>query len=247
MPIQMKMKKNKYKIEFHVHTSASHDSILLKYFLLLMCKLKKINCLAIADHNEIKNALKYKKFFEKKGIQIIVSEEILTKDGEIIGLYLKEKIEPNLTVEETINEIKKQKGLVYVPHPFDKKRNKTVLSKNKILTNKDKINFIECYNGRNVSEEYNQEQEKIAIESGITKLVGSDAHTFYEIGRNYCLVNSLKKETLEEAIKNATFKKSKCIKFAHFNTKIVRLFKLIKGGKWNELSRIINKKLKKSK
>lgn len=241
------MKKEKYKVEFHIHTSASHDSILTKYFLFLMCKLRKIDCLAIADHNEVKNALKYKEFFEKKGIKIIVSEEILTKDGEIVGLFLNERIEPNLSLEETIKRIRNQEGLVYVPHPYDGKRSKTVLSKEIIKKNKKNIDFIECHNGRNVKKEYSKVQNEIAEEIGITKIVGSDAHTFYEIGRNYCIVNSFEKKELKEEIKNATFIKKDCIKFAHLNTKFVRLYKIIKGGKWDELSRIINKKLKRNK
>ena len=241
------MKNEKYKVEFHIHTSASHDSILTKYFLFLMCKLRKINCLAITDHNEVKNALKYKEYFEKRGITIIVGEEILTNDGEVVGLFLNKRIEPYLSLEETIKEIRKQEGLVYVPHPFDNKRSKTVLSEAIIAKNKKNIDFIECHNGRNEKKEYSVIQNDIAEEVGITKIIGSDAHTFYEIGRNYCIVNSIEKNRLKKEIKNATFVKKDCIKFAHLNTKFVRLYKIIKGGKWNELSRIINKKLKRSK
>jgi len=237
----------KYKMEFHVHTSISNDSFLTKKFLFLMCKLKKINCLAITDHNEIDNAIKFKDYFEKRGIKIIVGEEIFSKDGEIIGLYLTKKINPDLSAIETIEEIKKQNGLVYIPHPYDEKRYKTVLKKEVIVENKDKIDFIECHNGRNILEKYSDMQNSIAEELGLVKIVGSDAHTFYEIGRNYCEVSSLERKDLTNEIKNAKFTKKKCIKFAHFNTKNVRLLKMIKGGKWNELSRIINKRFRRSR
>ena len=237
----------KYRIEFHVHTSISNDSFLKKRFLFLMCKLKKINCLAITDHNEIDNAIKYKEYFEKHGIKVIAGEEIFSKDGEIIGLFLTKKISPNLSAFETINEIKKQNGLVYIPHPYDEKRYKTVFKKDTLLEIKDKVDFIECHNGRNVLQKYSDIQSSIADELGLVKIVGSDAHTFYEIGRNYCEVSSLEKEDLINEIKNANFVKKKCIKFAHFNTKIVKLLKMIKGGKWNELSRIINKRFRRSR
>lgn len=241
------MNKKMYKIEFHIHTNASHDSFLNKHLLAFMCKIKKINCVAITDHNEIKNAISYKKFLEKKGIKVIVGEEILTKDGEIIGLFLNKKIQPFLSAIQTIKEIKKQDGIVYVPHPFEPKRSKTVLKYEVIKNNKNLIDFIECHNGRNRDKNCSIKQDEIATNLKIRKIIGSDAHTFYELGRNYCTVNSLEKDELINEIERAYFVKKKCIQFAHFNTKIVRLIKIVKGGKWNELSRIINKKIRKRK
>ena len=94
------------KAEFHIHTRYSKDSILNKYFILIMCKIKGIKLLAITDHNEIKGALKYSKFLKKHNIDVIIGEEIMTNCGEIIGLFLTKRIEPNLSVEETINLIK---------------------------------------------------------------------------------------------------------------------------------------------
>lgn len=241
------MKKGKYKIEFHVHTSESKDSLLSNAFLFLMCKIKGIDCIAITDHNEIKNALKIKKIFEKRRIKVIVGEEIFTKDGEIIGLYLAKKILPGLSLKDTVKEIKRQNGLVYIPHPYDEKRHKSVIKFDYIKEIASDVDFIECHNGRNIKRKFTSKQEKIADLLNLRKIVGSDAHTFYEIGRNYCIVDSIEKKDLITEIQNAVFVKKECINFAHFNTKIVKIIKLIKGGKWNELSRIINKKLKRNK
>lgn len=240
--------KEKYNVEFHVHTRYSKDSFLGKVFLFLMCKIKKIDCIAITDHNEIDGAIKYKKFFERHKIDVIVGEEIFTNDGEIIGLFLKEKIEPSLSAEETIVQIKKQNGIVYIPHPYDEKRNKTVI-KTEILNiiYKD-ADLIECHNGRNIKIEFSNKQEEIANKYNIKKVVGSDAHAFYEIGRNYCVVGEkINRNNIKSVISKAEFKTKKCIRFAHFHTKIVRLAKMIKGGQWNELSGIINKKLNRNR
>ncbi len=240
--------KKKYKTVFHVHTKFSHDSFLGKHFLFLMCKLKGINCIAITDHNEIKGALKYKTFLKKHNIEVIVGEEIFTNDGEIIGLFLKNKISSNLSAIETIREIKKQNGIVYIPHPYDEKRYKTVIKPEVLKKIYKDVDLIECHNGRNIKKEYSVKQNQIADKYGLIKIVGSDAHTFYELGRNYCITSEIvTRENIKCLIDKSIFKTNKCIKFAHFNTKIVRLLKLIKGGKWNELSRIINKRFKKSR
>ena len=54
-------------------------------------------------------------------VKVIVAEEVKTADqGEVIGLFIEEKIPRGLTLQETVAEIKRQGGLVYVPHPFDR-------------------------------------------------------------------------------------------------------------------------------
>lgn len=234
----------KVRAEFHVHTRFSKDSILNKYFLLLMCKIKKINLLAITDHNEIRGALKYKSFFLKHKIEIIVGEEIMTTNGEIIGLYLEKKISPNLSVKKTIDEIRKQGGLVYLPHPYDEKRYKTVLDKECQKKYKNEIDFIEVHNGRNIKEDFDKRQEEIQKKLNITPIIGSDAHTFFEVGRNYVELEYNGKENLVESINKASFHKRKCILFAHKVTKLARIIKMIESGDISGIFRIVIRKCK---
>ena len=56
----------KYKTEFHIHTRGSKDSILSYLILLIQCKINKIDCIAITDHNEVNWAIKHKESFEKR-------------------------------------------------------------------------------------------------------------------------------------------------------------------------------------
>ncbi|MBQ7140954.1 MAG: PHP domain-containing protein [Bacilli bacterium] len=241
----------KIKAEFHIHTRYSKDSILNKYFILLICKIKKIKLIAITDHNEIEGALKYKKFLKKFNIDVIVGEEIMTKKGEIIGLFLYEKIKPLLSIDETIKQIKKQNGIVYVPHPYDEKRYKTVIDKEELNHFKSKIDCIEIHNGRNIDEIFSEKQEQIQQKLNINPIIGSDAHTFIELGRNYIEIdyvdlNDLKKNFVQ-IIKTAKFNKKKCIKFTHTLTKFSRVIKMIEKGEFNELFRIIKRNGKKRK
>lgn len=238
---------SKIRAEFHIHTKYSKDSILCETFLYLMCKLKGIELIAITDHNEIAGAQKIKEKFEKKGIEVIVGEEILTKSGEIIGLYLTEKIPQNLSIEETIKLIKKQNGIVYLPHPYDEKRIKTVLTPQKQEENKNEIDLIEIHNGRNIVKEYSIKQKEIQAKLNIRKVIGSDAHTFLEIGRNYIVMEKPTRNTLLKNIENGEFKTKKCLKFAHTITKFAKAIKLIGSGDINELFRIVKKKCSRRK
>jgi len=235
----------KYKTEFHIHTRYSKDSILAYWLLLLIAKRKKIDTLVITDHNEIDGALKYKEKFKKHNIEIIVGEEIFTKKGEIIGLNLKKKIEPNLTPKQTIKEIRKQGGLVYVPHPYDEKRYKTVLELSEIEKNKDEIDFIEVHNGRNIDRQFSIEQNEIAETYKLRKVIGSDAHTFFELGRNYVTTTKkIKADSILESYKNPEFIKEDCINFAHTWTRFARIITMIGKGDFGELFRVINRKCK---
>lgn len=238
------------KIEFHIHTRYSKDSFQSKLFLMLKCKLKKIDCIAITDHNEIKGAIKYQPYFLKHKIMVIVGEEIFTKDGEIIGLFLKKKIEPNLSALDTINKIKEQNGLVYIPHPYDEKRAKTVLKYEEIVNNKNSIDMIEIHNGRNIKKEFSQMQQKIADELNLFPIIGSDAHTFLEVGRNYVVLNEKKqitKDNLVNCLKNANYIKKDCINWIHHYTKIVRILKMLMKGDFNGVYQIIKKKCRRRK
>lgn len=242
------MKNDKFRTEFHVHTRISKDSILCFWLLLLMLKLKKINSVAITDHNETYGAIKCMKFFKKFNIEVIVGEEIYTTNGEIIGLNLSKKIDANLSPKQTIYEIKKQGGIVYVPHPYDEKRYKTVLEEKYICEYKNEIDYIEVHNGRNVSTSYDDKQNLIADKYGIKKICGSDAHTFFEIGRNYIITDKLITSNNICNLKNDfIFKEKQCIKFSHKCTKVIKFIKLIGKGEFYEIFRIINKRIKRKK
>ena len=240
---------SKIRAEFHTHTRFSKDSILNKFFILFMLKLKKIKLIAITDHNEVKGAIKYQKFLKKFNIDVIIGEEVMTDSGEIIGLFLNKKIEPFQSPELTVKQIKEQNGIVYLPHPYDEKRYKTVLKEEKQIKLKDEIDFIEIHNGRNISEKYSDKQKDIQQKLKITPIIGSDAHTFIELGRNYIEIEYKNiedfKNNMKDIVEKSVFHKKKCIKLAHTITKFARIIKMIEKGEFNELYRTIFKRRRK--
>lgn len=237
------------RLETHCHTRYSKDSLLLHSLLYMKCRLCHIDAIAICEHNNILGALKFKEYCSKRKnrVFVIVGEEIMTSSGEVIGLYLNEEIPAGLSCDETIDRIIDQGGVVYVPHPYDEKRSKTVLDEDCISKNAYRIDCIECYNGRNISLEYGKMQTLIANKYGLVKVVGSDAHTLMEIGRNYMEVDRvpLNGEEFKSVIQNCTFHTKPCLKMSHKLTKVVKLIRMIKKGNFHEIYRVINKKLKK--
>lgn len=240
------------KTELHIHTRYSHDSLLCINLIGLICKIKGINCVAICDHNTISGGITAQKVLPRFGIEVIVGEEIFTKSGEIIGLFLSSNIPAGLSASATVHEIKKQGGLVYIPHPYDEKRYKTVISREALIDIAEFVDLIEIHNGRNITPRFSEMQKEIAqnyMNKQKTVFVcGSDAHIFFELGRNYIIsekINCNNPALFKETLMSSKMLTAKNQSVSHKITKIIRLIKLIVNGDINELFGIISRKCKK--
>jgi PHP-associated/Glycosyl transferases group 1 len=166
-------------VDLHMHTDHSSDCATPVEVLLATAKARGLGAIAVTDHNEISGALEAER--KADGIKVIVAEEIKTADqGEVIGLFIREKIPRGLTLQETIAEIKRQGGLVYVPHPFD--RMHSVPDYEHLLAVVDEIDAIEVFNPRVAISEYNEEAVRFAAKYRIPAGAGSDAHVPQGLG-----------------------------------------------------------------
>ena len=237
------------RTEFHIHTDASHDSLMGGRALLLKCLEKHVDCVAITDHNEVKGAIALKPLFEENGVAVIVGEEVFTSEGEIIGLWLTERIEPGLTPERTVAEIRRQGGAVYVPHPYDEKRCKTVLSREALIRIAGDVDCVEVHNGRNAEERFDDEQEAAysqvaALNPDVRRVIGCDAHCDFEVGRNVVVTEAaVTREAFPACLDGAAFEASPCHPKAHGATRKARLVKMVKGGDFHGIARVLARKL----
>jgi predicted metal-dependent phosphoesterase TrpH/glycosyltransferase involved in cell wall biosynthesis len=166
-------------VDLHMHTDHSYDCATPVEVLLAEAKTRGLGAIAVTDHNEISGALEARD--KADGIQVIVAEEVKTADqGEVIGLFIEDKIERGMTLQETIAEIKRQGGLVYVPHPFD--RLHSVPGYEHLLDVLDDIDAIEVFNPRIAISEFNDEAVRFAAKYRIPAGAGSDAHVPQGLG-----------------------------------------------------------------
>ena len=165
--------------DLHTHTIYSYDSCNRIDWVIKRCNKVGINCLACTDHNLIDGALELQR---KAPFRIIVGEEVDTGEGEIIGLFLKGQVAPNLGISKTIHEIKMQGGLVYVPHPFSIHRNFS-LNLDELKDLSSFIDIVEFFNPRTIGEAEDRSWFDDLLSSGkVVKAAGSDAHSPYELG-----------------------------------------------------------------
>ncbi len=166
-------------VDLHMHTDHSYDCATPVEVLLAEARARGLGAIAITDHNEISGA--HEARAKADGIKVIVAEEVKTaSQGEVIGLFIEERIPRGLTLQETIAEIKRQGGLVYVPHPFD--RLHSVPDYEHLLGVLDDVDAIEVFNPRIAISEFNDEAVRFAAKYRIPAGAGSDAHVPQGLG-----------------------------------------------------------------
>ena len=132
----------------------------------------------LTDHEGIAGALS----LLEAGESAVIGQEILTTEGELIGLFLKEAIPSRLSPENTVGTIKEQGGLVYLEHPYDPTRRN--LREEAIERIAGQIDVVEVVNGRS-GPAANRRAEELRSTLGVPGGAGSDAHTLREIGSVY--------------------------------------------------------------
>ncbi len=166
----------------HTHCEYSPDSRTPVAAQALAIKVAGIDVVCATDHNTIDGALKLRE--RALGFRVIIGEEVSSRDGEIIGLFLEQVVPRGLSAEETIARIHGQGGLVCVPHPFSHNRIYH-LRRDALDRVWPTIDLIEIFNAREALASDNRRAAAFAREHDIPGAVGSDAHRPWELGGAY--------------------------------------------------------------
>jgi predicted metal-dependent phosphoesterase TrpH len=163
----------------HSHTMWSGDSTTTPDEIAAAVADSGIDVLCITDHNAIKGAVD---LVDRLPCRVIVGEELRTHAGEVIGLFLGERIPVGLQPEEAARAIRAQGGIVYVPHPYDPMRRNLDESALEALVDAGLVDAIEVINAKTSLRSLNDRAAAIAIERGLAAGAGSDAHVPDAIG-----------------------------------------------------------------
>jgi predicted metal-dependent phosphoesterase TrpH len=170
------------EVDLHMHTDHSGDCATPVEVLLQTARDRGLGAIAITDHNEVSGALEAAAIAESMDdLKVIVAEEVKTAEqGEVIGLFLNEKIPKGLSMAETIAAIRGQGGLVYVPHPFD--RFHSVPDYEHLLDIVEDVDLLEVFNPRVMLTSFNEEAVRFAGKYRIVPAAGSDSHVAQGLG-----------------------------------------------------------------
>jgi predicted metal-dependent phosphoesterase TrpH len=180
--------------DLHCHSTASFDSLNSPGTLVKTARRFGLTHLAITDHERIDGALRARDLaaVEVDGVPltIIVGEEVRTADGDMLGLFLERAVPPGLSATETAAQIHAQGGLVGLPHPFDRFRGSSgkMAAAEALAELVREVDFIEAYNARAVGGA-NAQAAELAVAQGLPRVASSDAHSPFEIGVAYTVLN----------------------------------------------------------
>jgi len=169
-------------VDLHCHTRASFDCLSAPRAVVRAAAERGLTHLAITDHDRIEGALEAREL-APAGLTVIVGEEVRTRDGDLICLFLDRAIPPGLSVEETISAAREQGGLVGIPHPFDRLRG-SLLRESRMEEAGAGVDWVETYNARLVGRG-NDRAAAYSRDRGLPGVAVSDAHSILEIGVAY--------------------------------------------------------------
>jgi predicted metal-dependent phosphoesterase TrpH len=208
------------KADLHIHSRYSMDCSTQLEKIIKRCQKLKIDCIAIADHGTAEGGLEMQKIAPFK---VIVAEEILTTQGEIMGMFLKETIPSGITPQEAIKRIREQGALVNIPHPFETIRG-SALKDNTIDEIAEDIDLMEVLNSRSPFPANTNKAKAFAQQHNIPGGAGSDAHIIAEIGNAYIEIPDFNTpaEFLKSVAQGKIYGKRSNI-FVHVPTTLARL------------------------
>ena len=193
------------RFDLHIHSNYSSDSNLSVDDILNHAVRKRLDGIAICDHNTVEGSLCAIQRARELNLSLIVIPgiEISTSDGHLIVLGIRENIQSDLPVSETIM-IARQKGAVVIaPHPF---------KKNSIGYAAKEADAIETFNSRCMFGE-NERAKDLALSLGISEVGGSDSHLLSTIGLGFTEIDAHRSENsvLESIRKGKTRSDGKLI------------------------------------
>jgi predicted metal-dependent phosphoesterase TrpH len=170
------------RVDMHSHTMWSGDSTTTPDEVEQAVVESGLDVLCITDHNAVKGAEELSRTLP---CRVIVGEELRTHHGEIIGLFLTERIPFGTAPAEAAQAIRDQGGIVYVPHPFDPMRRNLAEPALVALVEAGLVDVLEVHNSKTSLQSLNRRAAEFAAEYGLAAGAGSDAHVPLAMGAAY--------------------------------------------------------------
>jgi len=170
------------RVDLHTHTMWSGDSTTTPDEFAAAVEASGLDVVCITDHNAIEGAVELR---DRMVCRVIVGEELRTAAGEIIGLFLVERLPMGISHLDAAKAIRDQGGVVYIPHPFDPMRRNMSEAALYELAAADLIDAVEVLNAKTSLRSLNRRAAEFAAEFGIVAGAGSDGHVPDALGAAY--------------------------------------------------------------
>lgn len=171
------------RVDCHLHTVYSGDAVTTLDELVRRVAEERIDVVCVTDHHSLEGARQV--LASETGVRVIVGEEIRTTAGELIGLFLTERIPYVLPIDDVVARIRAQGGVVYAPHPLDPARSSVGAVILDRLARRGDLDVVEVFNAKVGDPVLNERAADAARRYGLPAAAGSDAHDPAGVGAAY--------------------------------------------------------------
>jgi len=196
------------KADLHMHSTYSDGIATIEQMLDYVQDSTDLDVIAITDHDVIEGSLRARDLWSKGSYRFdfVVGEEVSTKEGHLLGLFIEKHIPSGLSVEKSIDLIHEQGGLAVIAHPlhrlFRHSCQREVMDR--IHASKDVwLDGIETWNASFCGIYANQVAMRVNREVyGLPELGNSDAHTLNSIGSGMTWFEGKTAQDIRQTIEN---------------------------------------------
>ncbi len=196
------------RADLHMHTNCSDGWPTPLQLVEHASRRAGLDVIAVTDHDTIEGALRAAEYAGRRSkLHVIVGEEVSSRDGHIIGLFLEQRVKPGLSAAATIHAIHEQGGIAIAAHPFWRTQ-RLVRNGNPVhgvgwLAAELEFDAIEVENATPGFYVFNQLARRLNIGLGAAELGGSDAHIVDAVGRAFTEFPGKTPAALRKAIEAA--------------------------------------------
>src|ERR1700674_196464 len=194
------------RADLHMHTNASDGWPTPSQLVDHAARRAALHLIAVTDHDTIEGALRAAECAAKRRrFHVVIGEEVSSRDGHIVGLYLKHRVKPGMSAAATVHAIHDQGGLAIAAHPFWRTARQVgsgpVHGVGWLAADLD-FDGVEVENATPGFFFFNQLAPRLNSGLGAAELGCSDAHIVDAVGRAFTEFPGTTPEDLRRAIEN---------------------------------------------
>ena len=176
------------RADLHMHTNFS-DGWPTPFDLVAHARLTGLDVIAVTDHDTIEGALRACDHAAGRSkLQVIVGEEVSSRNGHIVGLFLERRVRPGMSAAATVHAIHEQGGLAIAVHPFWRTQRRArggAVHGVGWLAAELPFDAIEVENATPGFYVFNHLARRLSMGLGCAEVGGSDAHILDAVGRAF--------------------------------------------------------------
>ena len=197
--------------DLHMHTDHSDGWPSPDALVGYLCRESRLNVAAVTDHDTLEGAWRAAEIAARmpNAPEVVVGEEVSSRQGHIVGLFLTTRVRPGLSARATIDQIHQQGGIAIAAHPFwrtERQGRRNVVHGVGWDALHLEFDAVEVENGTPGFYLFNQMARRLNEVKAVAEVGNSDAHILDAVGRAYTSFPGHTAAHLRLAVATATTK-----------------------------------------